>query len=344
MIWQRGTTIDASTTAGIDQVNDNASYCADRWMLLSGNSSSTKNDLVDVTRNVSAPPAGVWSNLRMTVQAGVVAQDFSGIFQILEGRDSAQFALSSSISISAHLKASSGITGARIMVLGWTGAEDSLGASSDPISDWQSAGDPTGPTFKVNWTKLIDSTQITATTGWVRTEVEDTDISGTAGVKNIGILIYIDDALYGAGDTLEVSGVQLENGASSSAFVHRNPTTELQRCERYYTNTFDEGVNPKNQIGADTGVLMPSLSWATAGDDNFGYSHAFPTKMISTPTVTVYNPVNDTDASFYDQRDAADVLVSSVAETISESRVNWSIENNERSRILSGHVAADAEF
>ena len=149
---------------------------------------------------------------------------------------------------------------------------------------------------------------------------------------------------FAGADTLEITGVQVENGSTSSAYGHRDYGVELNRCQRYYTNTFDDGIDPRNQVGELTGVSFISMNRTNAGDDNLAGDWQFPDIMRVQPTITVYNTVNDVDASFYDQRDDSDILVSAMAETVTERRVTYSIDNASGGRILYGHLQAEAEF
>jgi hypothetical protein len=279
--------------------------------------------------------------LKLTAQGTPTTQDLGGIFQILDGKDTAQFLGSTAVSISVWLKASSGITSARVRILAWIGTEDAP-SPSDPISDWGSAG--SDPVLETNWNEIIDSGQITVTTGWVEYKTENEDISAATTMKNLAILITVDDDTYIGGDTLEITGVQIENGSTSSGFGHRDYGQELTRCQRYYTNSFDDGVDPRDGVGETGAVLMTSINRTNAGDMNVGFGYEFPIQMRAAPTIKVYNPVNQTVDSFYEQRTPADVLQSLFVTTSTERRANFTLINAQGGRIISGHIQAEAEF
>lgn len=341
MVWQRGTPIDADTNNDRTNVNDNALYCADRWMLLSGNSTSPKNDVMDVSLNTTAPPAGFWSNLKLTRTATVIAgQDFGGIFQILDGKDSAAFIGSSAVSISVWLKASAGITGAVVRVLGWTGTVDD--PTADPIFDWGSAG--ADPTLVASWVSMIDSGQLAVDGVWTEFKTENEDISSFGTVKNIGILITTDDDSFGAADTLEITGVQMENSGTSSDFGHRDYGVELGRCQRYYTNSFDDGQDPRTAAGALTGLQLSSINRQQTNRLNLAASFVFPMIMRTTPTIKIWNAVNDVADTFYDDRDDNDEPAATFTETITQRRVVWSLVNQLGGRVFQIHAQAEAEF
>jgi hypothetical protein len=240
------------------------------------------------------------------------------------------------------MKSSGSIGNARIMVLGWSGAEDS--PTADPVSNWGTPGDVTGPTWVANWAKILDSTQSTVTGTWTKFTVEAVDISSFTTVKNLAILVYIDDTAWGTGDRLQITGVRFENGSTANAYGHIDFDTELRRCQRYFNNTFDDGDDPRNASGEHTGFQMWSGNAVGANDENLAGTYVYPAKMRTTPTIKVYNSFVDTDNSFYEQRNGGDVLQSALVETITESRVNWTIVNSEEARVLRGHVEADAEF
>jgi hypothetical protein len=263
------------------------------------------------------------------------------VVQVLEAKDSAQFAGSTAVSIGIDFKSSANIDKVRYMLLGWTGTVDA--PTMPPVLDWNTAG--TAPTMKTSWTILID-TSVTTTASWVRDTTENEDISATGGIKNIALMIYTDEAALGAGDTLECTGVQIENSAAASAFGHRDYDTELRRCQRYYSNTFDDGDDPQNAIGEHTGLQWWSGNALAGDDDALAMTYNFPTTMRTAPTtIKVFNPVNDTDNSFYEQKTPADVLQSALVETITEKRVNWTFEGGTYdSRVFRAHVEAEAEF
>jgi hypothetical protein len=342
-IWQRGTSINAGTTLGIVDINSEGMYTADRWRLHSGNRVTPKDDMVDLSRSIgSTSPTGYWSHMRMSVNDTNPGNDMFGLFQILESRDSYQFIGSSSLSLGMDVTGTIG--NVRFMLLGWSGtADDATNLALTPIDDWNTPGDADGPDLVANWTKILDSGQTAITGSWVRYAEENVDISAFSSLSNIGILIYADDA-FDPAQLLKLTGVTLANGPSLPAYIHVDPATEMNRCQMYYTNTFDDLIRPQNAAGELSAHLMTSINRNAAGDDNFAGVWQYPTMMRKAPAIRVFNPANDTDESFYDQRDATDILQADMTETITQRRVNWTLENEERDRIIGANITADAEF
>ena len=94
--------------------------------------------------------------------------------------------------------------------------------SAATVSSW------TGTATPISTTQAI-------TTSWVRYSFTAT-LGAT--VSQIGVLIvYTSTGTAGADDNLYITGVQLEEGASASAFERRSYGTELALCQRYYYRT-----------------------------------------------------------------------------------------------------------
>jgi hypothetical protein len=343
MVWQRGLTIQSTATLGRVNLNSNGLYTADRWKLLCGAGTTPENNLVTVVRDITNVPSGFWSCATLTAQGGVSPNDFAGLFQVLEGKETAQFVDSTSVSLSAYMKGTGTLGQVRAMIVGWDGTEDD--PTADPISDWETPGDGAGPTFVTNWNKLADSGQTTIDTAWTLYTFEDLDISGTSGVKNLAIFFYIDDATWASSDTWSITGIQLEKGASSSTFVHRDFDQELSRCQRYYANTVDEGEDPRNQLGEHTGFQMVTNAAVTGNDDVLDGFWQFPRTMRKKPDVLkIYNTVNDVDDTWYDQRTGNDIDQGDIDETITTKFVNFSLEDSLTNRVMRAHLEVEAEF
>ena len=106
-------------------------------------------------------------------------------------------------------------------------------------------------------------------------------------------------ALYGAptgsvsvvgtsGATFYITGVQLEAGSSATEFEHRQYTTELQLCSRYFWRQYNAGYN----------VIYDRVYWSGAGN-NAIFSYPAPAGMrINAATVTCSPTTNGTSVSF----------------------------------------------
>tara|TARA_B100002019_G_scaffold290017_1_gene306830 strand:+ start:659 stop:1795 length:1137 start_codon:yes stop_codon:yes gene_type:complete len=90
-----------------------------------------------------------------------------------------------------------------------------------------------------------------------------------------------------AGATWQVTGVQLELGEKATPFEHRSFDDELDRCKRYYQNSFAYGTAPANDIaGVRTSEMPPSDSVSYAGAVVY-----LEKTMRATPTCQAYNPL-----------------------------------------------------
>ena len=89
------------------------------------------------------------------------------------------------------------------------------------------------------------------------------------------------------GNEVYITGVQLEVGEQATPFEHRSFGEELDRCKRYYQNSFAYGTAPANDI---FGVRMA----VSKGGDSTVYGGArvdFEKTMRAIPTITAYNPL-----------------------------------------------------
>jgi len=282
-VWQRGLTIDSTTTFP----NDANGYCADRWRLLSGIGSFQLDDIVVASRDTSDVPDGFWSsikllgaNLSLTPNA-----ERSGVFQILEGRDS-QDLVNSAVSFSYWAKVTGGgVLNTRGMILKWVGVEDVMPAN--PISDWQSAGDATGPTFSGSWEKVMDTQQVPTDGTWTRytQNVQGIDLSTHTNAKNFAIFLYADDESMANGDTVMFTGAQLEIATVSSGFRNQGYSAELARCQRYFTKTFDRDVSP-----VDNTSLKGAVAAVNTGSTALVFMWRYSSVMRVAPTIAQYNP------------------------------------------------------
>jgi hypothetical protein len=211
---------------------DNA-YCLDRWRLLL--EAATAFTVAQETSDLPAP--GARTAARLTV--GATNNNKGGIFTILEGRDIWHLR-GGAVSIQVKLKATAGITNARVAVVEWTGTEDNGGvAFPDPINVWGAAA--TNPTYTGSWANANVPATIAVTTSWATYTVENISISASA--TNLAVFIWCDDkTTTTTTDILRIADVQLEAGATASAFQRRRQGEVLAACQRYYTKTFRQAV------------------------------------------------------------------------------------------------------
>ncbi len=85
-----------------------------------------------------------------------------------------------------------------------------------------------------------------------------------------------------SGATWYITGCQLEVG-SATPFEHEPFAVTLQKCQRYYTKSYNYSDAPASitAVGSIFKVMDATVSWGT---ENF----TFPVKMRATPTITLY--------------------------------------------------------
>ncbi|PHV13904.1 hypothetical protein CSQ90_26080 [Janthinobacterium sp. BJB303] len=113
---------------------------------------------------------------------------------------------------------------------------------------------------------------------------------GTAGVWQNSTLIGATGSVsvLAANSTFGLTGVQFEVGAATP-FARRSIAEEILLCQRYYCNSFPDGV-PATTLAADASTLLTSVNANETIDsleNNGKYVIRFPVNMRAAPTVTL---------------------------------------------------------
>ena len=83
-----------------------------------------------------------------------------------------------------------------------------------------------------------------------------------------------------------ITGVQLEVGSVATPFEHRSYGDELARCQRYFSKSYNQGVDP----GTNTAVgCHASRNWDGSDRSSVPLNTRWPVTMRATPSVTFYN-------------------------------------------------------
>ena len=249
-VWQRNTTFTQ---------NDDL-FIADRWNALQeANSSWT------FARDTDVPTTGSRYSLKCS---NATANNQAAIVQILEAADAKQLA-NQTVSLSFWAKTTGlEISNLRAAILSWSGTEDVV--TSDVISTWAQNG--TNPTWATNWTMENTPANLALTNSWQQFTIEDVAID-TASMKNIAVVIWVDDGTIASGDDFWVTQVMLNVGGGASEFVPRTYAQELALCQRYYQQYIEPHMMGVMSSGSTTTFSRIGLH--------------LPVIMRVTPTVTV---------------------------------------------------------
>lgn len=282
-IAQRGLVIDDTTYFP----NDNSKYVVDQWVLLMGDLTGRPgagSGVVDVSivdaLGSDGIPASTAVRLTGNSNVGVAPTEKVGLIQWLPN-DAIRHLKSGTVSLSGYVRKPPGsnFENFRMAIVEWTGTADTL-TSTDPINDWNTAGFL--PTVKASYIIAVSDT-FTIGTDWTQYKLENVSIS--SGMKNLGILLYVDDTSWGIGDAVEFSGIDLTLGALAGTYQEPDFADTLHRCQRFFVTTFDHGAVIAEFSGQEASALR------TISDASFGtLIWEFGTSMFKTPTVTTLNP------------------------------------------------------
>lgn len=217
-VWQHG---DGPFTAATNQANDDDTYLADQWLLLSDG-----NDIVDVAKETTEVGShGAYASISLEVET---ANKKFGILQPLESRDVIPLR-GQEVSLSFRVKDSSvgSILNLRAGIVEWTGTADSI--TSDIISAWNDAG--TNPTLATNWTFLNTPADITISSDFELQTIEG--ISVGASANNLAVIIWADNTDLAVDDIIYISDVKLERSSVATPFQRRTYGEELNLCKRF---------------------------------------------------------------------------------------------------------------
>ena len=255
----RGTIIHAGTTF----LNDDDSYSLDRW-----NTLSDGDDIIDITQAADGGVSGTDAYINLDVET---AQKKFGIAQYVEN-DNCRHLLGGSqvvsLSFEARVSNATRLSDIRAAVLSWDSTEDSV--TSDIVSAWGAEGSNFTPV--ANWTLENTPANLSVTTSWAKYTIENISID-TAATANLCVFIWQNNVATNdtVTDTVSVTKVKLELGASATTFVSRDIATERTMTSRYCWNVPTEASFPGRGNG-ETNVYCSILA---------------PVRMFATPTSVI---------------------------------------------------------
>ena len=290
-VWQ-----DLSTyTGATSPANDDDTYIADQWILLSEGNDIVDVDRLQLTDNIPAEADG---GVKLTV---VSATEKWGLLQILENRISAAHR-SDDVVISFYAKSSSAAADLSFKLVSWAGTADA--PTTDLVSAWGATG-ATDPTAITNWTIVAagsgEDEPDALPNAWTRYEASFT-VPFTA--NNIGVFVY-NRSDETAGQSISIANMKLEAGTTASSYIREPYEVSVLRCQRFFVKTFPLETQPTENIASFVDALG-SVTYAEGGASyQLWHTWNLPTEMLAVPTVTTYNP-HSTGSAWRSLSDTAD--------------------------------------
>jgi hypothetical protein len=275
-----GTLTTYSNTSG-------RSYGADRWGMTNENASMQYQRIDTAAAPETGLTARYYGKFKKTTSTGKMVMS-----QVVEGQNVMSLR-GRQVRLQAKMKYS--VAGAMTVRLGLlqltaAGTIDTIPATF--VSAFGAAG--TDPTWGTNLTALTPSSPDGGTisglgltcvlsAAWVRYSAVFTVPSDC---KNLIPVIYT-NGQPAALDELNISEVQLNDGAEIMDWSRDTYAGSLQACQRYYSKSFNADTLPAQSVAVGALRGYVSVAGATAGQP---LGIRFPQPMRAAPTLTFYNP------------------------------------------------------
>lgn len=230
-------------------------YFADRWFAVGGASSAI---LMAAVADTSVP--GFSRSLKVSRQSGNANTAAINFGEVLETADSVR-AQGQQLTFSFYARQGANYSGGTLSVSVISGTGTNQTAANMVAGSWSGqASSITGA--------------VTLTTSMTRYAVTG---NIPAGATQLGVLFsWAPSGTAGSDDSITFNGLQLEIGASPSAFEHRDAETELETCQRYCA-VFAEPTS---------GVVLSGAGMIN-GTNSQQMTIPLPTTMWKAPTVSV---------------------------------------------------------
>jgi len=261
-VWQRGTSV-ANTSSG-------TRYAADQWQLSNSSGTGGQDTMSQQLTSDTTNLPFIQYCARVQRNSGVTNGAFIFIAQNLENINSAEY-IGQTVTLSFYVR---------------KGADFS--AASNLLTANLYSGTGTDQNFAnvaITGQATVATTSPTLTSTWQRVTVSGT--VATSAKQLIVVMQYTPTGTAGTNDYFEVTGVQLEVGASVTAFQTATGTiqAELAACQRYY---FRSGLDASGAYG----VLGNSGYTSSTTVSNVLFN--LPVHMRVTPTAIDYPTLSTT--------------------------------------------------
>jgi hypothetical protein len=114
-------------------------------------------------------------------------------------------------------------------------------------------------------------------------------IAGSINLRSAN-MVNSGNAIASTSDQFSLAQVQLEIGEGPSTFKFYNIADELLRCQRYYCKSYNLDVNP------GTSTTVGAMESLVGGPSYAPTNINFPSKMRSTPSMTLYDSAGNSGA------------------------------------------------
>jgi hypothetical protein len=259
-VWQRGTSFAVPSSS-------NAFYTADRWSIYRAATGLTVSR--QATNDTTNLP-NIQHAIRIQRDSGNTGTGGVSIIQHFETVNSIPFA-GKQVTVSFYARKGANYSNAasaiEINLATGTGVDQNI---------WAGLTNRANP---INTSRPI-------TSAWTRLEATGTiATNATQLVLNIFVSSYVGTA--GANDWIEITGVQLEEGAVATPFRRNAPSiqAELAACQRYYEKSYSVDVAP-GTVGGSGSIYQGISSDAYA---NGTYTINFQVTKRVTPSLAVWS-------------------------------------------------------
>jgi hypothetical protein len=207
-------------TAATTPANNDDTYFNQLILLSDG------NDIVDLSIDTAVTPTGAYASLKFDVQT---ANKKFGFLIPFRARDAAEI-IGGVASAGFEARTTSGaiIENIRMGLITWDGTADTI--TSDVVSAWAAEG--TNPTLIANWTfENTPANQTVTADAYAEHKIENVSID-TASGKNVGLLVWVDDADAAINDLLYISKLRVNSGSKLMAWRPNSTAEENSRMAR----------------------------------------------------------------------------------------------------------------
>ncbi len=303
-------------------------YVCDQWKALveSGNH--------DFTRSSTVTPGALYS-IQVSHQT---PNTRAGIYQFVE-QGNCVVAVDDVVSLQFQVKGAGQAPDViRYAIVEWTGTPDVI--TAQPITAWP-VSEGTDPTLDSNF-NIIASDEIILDGSWQSVELLNATVA--ANMKNIGVMIWVDDQDTIAGDGWNVSQIKLQIGPLGGIYEHPSVVDHNAELHRYWRKTFNSDTTPAHGIASSSAVTWNGASSDTALNIFF---YPFGTEMITVPSLTYWNPGNASPAGSNFIRNIDNgvdypILNQYITNKAAQGGVSTTSQN--RTDTLQTHFTADARF